>query len=467
MAESNRLPAPNAEHRRIAAERFEHARRAVTSENFDYAVQLLLICCKLDPANLIYRQELRRNQKARHKNKLRGGFFAFLTTRKPKAKMKLAKQRRDHLRVLEHGEQVLARNPWDAGTQLDMAAAADALGLLDVAIFILSQAREKDPKDVTVNRALARLLEKRGNFAEAIKLWELVRQQVPGDAEAQHKAKDLAASETIRRGNYEKAVTSDSSMMRAALEAQATVAHDRATRDLDALRSRIEADPTQPGPYLQLAALHRRQNRAEQSLEVLQQGLAATGRDFQIQVELAELELEPFRTNLGLTEQQLKEEPDDEELRRVRLRLLKEINTREMELLRLKSDRQPGDLSLRLDLGIRLLRAGQIEEAIGELQQVRKDPRLLGKAAMYLGFCFKQRSNWRLSERNFREALKNLPDSEEASRKEVMFQLATGSADAGDLAQAVDLGHELANQDYLYRDIGRLLDEWQTKLQKA
>ena len=48
-----------------------------------------------------------------------------------------------------------------------------------------------------------------------------------------------------------------------------------------------------------------------------------------------------------------------------------------------------------------------------------------------------------------------------------MFQLATGSAEAGDLAQAVDLGHELANQDYLYRDIGRLLDEWQTKLQKA
>src|SRR5947209_4419881 len=225
MVESHRLPAPNAEHRRIAAERFEHARRAVTSENYDYAVQLLLICCKLDPANLIYRQELRRNQKAKHKNKLHGGFLAFLTTRKPKAKMKLAKQRRDYVRVLEHGEQVLARNPWDTGTQLDMSAAADALGLLDVAIFILSQAREKDAKDVTLNRALARLLEKRGNFAEAIKLWELVRQKVPGDAEAQHKAKDLAASETIQRGHYDKAVMSESSVVRLALEAQAAAAN--------------------------------------------------------------------------------------------------------------------------------------------------------------------------------------------------------------------------------------------------
>ena len=250
-------------------------------------------------------------------------------------------------------------------------------------------------------------------------------------------------------------------------KAQAAAATDRASREVDTLKAKIDADPTLAGPYLQLAALHRKQNRPEQAIEVLQKGVGPTGKDFQIQVELAELELEPFRKNLALTDEQLKEEPDDEELRKVRLRLLKEINTRELELLRLKSDRQPGDLNLRLDLGVRLLRAGQTEEAIGELQQVRKDPRLLGKAAMYLGFCFKGRNNWRLAERNFREALKSLPTSEDASRKEVMFQLATGSAEAGDLPAAVDLGHELANLDYLYRDIGRLLDEWQTKLQKA
>src|SRR3954449_9871353 len=107
MADNNRLHAPSSEHRKIAAERFEHARRAVTSGNHDYAVQLLLTCVKLDPGNLIYRQELRKNQKAKHKNNLRGGVFAVLTTCKPKAKMKWAKRGRDYLRVLEHGQQVL------------------------------------------------------------------------------------------------------------------------------------------------------------------------------------------------------------------------------------------------------------------------------------------------------------------------------------------------------------------------
>src|SRR5262245_22393675 len=190
---SSRLPSPSADHRRIAAERFEHARRAATTNNLDYAINLLTTCCKLDPANLIYRQELRRTQKAKHKNNLRGALFAFLTTAKPKARLKTAKRGRDYLKVLEHGEEVLTRNPWDLGTQSDMAEAADALGLLDMAIFLLTEAREKDGEDPALNRALARLYEKRGNFAEAIKLWELVRRKVPNDVEAQHKAKDLAA----------------------------------------------------------------------------------------------------------------------------------------------------------------------------------------------------------------------------------------------------------------------------------
>src|SRR5262245_36281848 len=240
---SSRLPSPSADHRRIAAERFEHARRAATTNNLDYAINLLITCCKLDPSNLIYRQELRRTQKAKHKNNLRGGFFAFLTTAKPKARLKAAKRGRDYLKVLEHGEEVLTRNPWDVGTQMDMADAADALGLIDLAIFILVQAREKDANDATLNRALARLYEKRGNFAEAIKLWDLVHQAVPGEVEATHKAKDLAAHETIQRGHYEEAAERDAPV-RMVQQAQAIAAQDRQAKEQTNLQTRIEADPT-------------------------------------------------------------------------------------------------------------------------------------------------------------------------------------------------------------------------------
>src|SRR5262249_57253678 len=98
---------------------------------------------------------------------------------------------------------VLMRNPWDVGAQMDMAGAAEALGHLELAVWTLEQARQRNPQDATVNRALARLYEKRGNFSQAIALWELVRKVDPHDIEAQHKAKDLAASDTIARGGYD------------------------------------------------------------------------------------------------------------------------------------------------------------------------------------------------------------------------------------------------------------------------
>jgi tetratricopeptide (TPR) repeat protein len=102
-----------------------------------------------------------------------------------------------------------------------------------------------------------------------------------------------------------------------------------------------------------------------------------------------------------------------------------------------------------------------------ELQQARKEPRLLWKAALHLGLCFKKRNNWRLAQRNFEEALANLPASEEDGRKELLYQLAVGSADSGELQKAIDLGHDLANIDFGFRDIGRLIDEWNDRLQEA
>ena len=462
----HRVPTPTAEHRRIAAERFERARQVITTGNFDYGIQLLLTCCKIDPANLIYRQELRRTQKAKYKDNLRGGAFAFLTTASPKTKMKAAKRTREYLKALEYGEQVLSRNPWDLGTQLDMGESADALGMLDTAIFILDQARQKHGNEPTLNRALARLFEKRGNFAQAIKLWELVRKAVPSDVEAMHKAKDLAASETIQRGQYEEAVETGSSLHKVQA-ARAAAEQDRTRSEVTQLTARIDADPTAPQPYLQLALAHRRAGHFEEALDVLRRGLGPTGQNFDIAQDIAELELEPFRKNLALTEEKLRSAPDDGELRKIKVRLLKEINTREIDLYRMKADRAPAELGHRLELGVRLLRAGQTDEAIAELQQARKDARQHGKAAMYLGFCFKGRSNWRLAQRNFEESLKNLPATEEASRKEVLYQLAQGCADAGDLTQAVEFGHDLANLDFSYRGISKLIDEWQEKLQKA
>jgi len=483
MASADSLPAITPEARQIAAERFDRARQVASTGNYDYAIQLLLTCCKLDPPNFLFRQTLRHTQKAKYKNNLRGSRLAFLTTIRSRAKLKAAKRSRDYYRVLEHGEQILSKNPWDTGVQMDMAEAADALGWTDHAIFFLDQARQKNPKDATLNRALARLFEKRGNYAHAISLWQLVKEVAPNDVEAAHKAKDLAASATIARGGYsdgstERTAASSSTKLGGQNNQDAGAAPepvDRVSREAAPILARLDTNPTDPQLYLQLANVYRRGNQPDRARAALEQGLGPTGNDFRLTIELAEMDLDTYRRNLEIADRKIAQAEagnDDgrhtlEDLRRIRNKLAREIAVREIDLARLRADRFPQDLSHRLDLGIRLAAIDQLDEAIVELQQARKEPRILWKAAMHLGICFKKRNNWRLAQRNLEEALAAIPAGEEAGRKELLYHLATGFADAGDLQKAVDLAHDLANIDFGYRDIGKLIDDWEARLNEG
>ncbi len=471
------LPPPSPEHRRVASAQFDRAKQVLVSQNFDYAIQLLLGCCKLDPANLTYRQTLRQAEKTKYGDNLKGSRLALLSGATGRMKLKAAKRAGEHLKILEHGEEILAGNPWDTGVQLEMAYAADALGLLDLAIWLLFQIRETRANDVTVNRFLARLCEKRGNFTEAILLWEMVRQAVPNDVEAQSKGKDLAASNTIARGKYEEAVHAppaaeheegvEAETPPGAEPAHAPTMGDRTSQEEAALRAQIQENPANWDLYLRLASLYRRAGDIDQARAVLEQGLSPSGQHFELQLALTDLAIEPLRRDLARTKQELKAQPESEELLQARAQLTQEINARELDLYRRKTAHYPGENAYRLELGVRLLRAGQVDDAIREFQAVRQDPRLQWRALMYLGFCFKTREYWRLAEGNFEEALKKLPLNDEASRKKILLQLAQGAAEAGDFYKAVERAYELANLDFNYGNIGRLLDVWQARLKEG
>ncbi|MCS7046478.1 MAG: tetratricopeptide repeat protein, partial [Gemmataceae bacterium] len=275
MADSSRskLPRLTPEQRRAAAGQFERANQVLAKNDYDYAIPLLLNCCLLDPGNAIYRQALRQATKNKYGNNQRGQALAFLGNLKHNLQLKKARLAGDYLKVLEHGEQILIRNPWHVATHLAMAEAFHELDLNDLAIWTLEQARQVDPNHVEVNRYLARLYEQRGNFAQAIVLWQLVRKADPTDTEAAHKAKDIAASATIAKGRYQEAVQGVAPTPLAQHEAatQATIdtaphqplpasEHPREdrVREAPALLAKIKANPANPLGYLHLAQLYRR-----------------------------------------------------------------------------------------------------------------------------------------------------------------------------------------------------------------
>src|SRR5262245_153903 len=178
------VQSPTPEQHRVAVGQFDRANQVVATGDFDYGITLLLACCKIDPANLLYRQALRRAEKAKYRNNLRGSWLAWLWSWPLRARLKAARSAGRALEVLELGERILTRNPWDVGAQTDMADAAESLGLLDLAVWFVEQGRHKKPRDADLARRLARLYERRGNFTQAMAVWELVRQVDTSDGKA-------------------------------------------------------------------------------------------------------------------------------------------------------------------------------------------------------------------------------------------------------------------------------------------
>ena len=371
--------------------------QVLNTKNLDYGMQLLLNCCLIDPANPTYRQALRQAQKAKYQNNLKGQNLALLTSLRARLRMKTALRKRNHLLVLEHAEQVLMRNPWDKGAHLAMAEAFENLELTGLAIWTLDQIRQVDGANPKITRPLARLFEKTGNFTAATSMWELVRKADPSDLEAQHKYKDLAASATIAKGRYQDAIdgTAPTPMATAAAESaleepagdqsgsamprprpapagppreNAPRREERVPREVAALQAKIEANPTNANTYLHLAAIYRRADQWDQARQVLLGGLGPTANSFEIAMELADLEIEPFRRDLAVAEEKLSRQPGNQELQAIRASLAKEIATRELDFFRQKADRFPTEIVHRFEMGVRLFHCGQVDEAIRELQ---------------------------------------------------------------------------------------------------
>ena len=478
------LPRLSAEQRTAAAKQFERANQVLAGGDHDYGIQLLFNCCCIDPGNPTYRQLLRQTQRQKYQNNGRGQPLASLRSLRAKLRLRKSVMRGDWIAALEHAESILIRNPWDRGTHLLMARAFDELDLLNLAVWTLEQIRGRYPQDVRVNRPLARLYEKRGNFMQAIALWDLIRKAVPHDVEAQHKVKDLAASATIAKGRYEQAVQGDAPTPLLAATQETTPDHlaagdvtqsaqpalpgpstTFAAKELTNLLTRVQHDPNNTTAYLQLAGYYRRLEQFDHVREVLVQGIGATGNNFELALELLDLDIEPFRRDLAIAEEKVRQKPDSIELQRIRSGLQKEINSRELDYFRQRADRFPTDVNARFEMALRLLRNGQADEAIRELQAIRTDPRFHGKVLFYLGVGFKQRNNWRLAQRNFEEALPHLDSAGDAAlRKEALYQLAVGCAETGDLNHAVDLACDLVNLDLSYKNISELLDTWQAKV---
>jgi len=185
----------------LAAAQYERAREVMATDNQEltYARELLVSCCRLDPAKTIYRKTLRQVAKALQNEKGWTRWLALPGVFALKVKMMVASASGHYAKVLEYGEEDLALAPEDVATQLTMVESARAMGMPKLAIWLLEETCKQDPEDADLLRRLGRAYEKADQIEPAISVWKGVLKLKPYDLEAGRKLDKLSVEGTLRR----------------------------------------------------------------------------------------------------------------------------------------------------------------------------------------------------------------------------------------------------------------------------
>lgn len=440
----------NADKKKFAAACWTKGSEAMSKENWDYAIEMFSRSVALVPDNLMYRQALRGVEYKKYNDNKTGARMAGMKLMKIRSKIKKSKGKEDWAAVDRDAEEGLTINPWDAGLNADLGEACHHLGYGEIAVFAYSRAVETEPNSKDYNRALAGVLEDRGEFLQAIKVWERIRKLDPLDGDARSKVTQLQAETVMDKGNYGNRDTDGGAPLGKVSAADADAPGMSEEADL---QRAIRKDPGSKENYLKLADYYYREGRLEESMTQYKQALDVSGGDPNIRETIEDIELQMLRQNLALAREAANQNPQDEAAKKNREALTRELYKREVAIFEARVERYPADLRYKFELAQRLMKFQRFSDAIKLLQQTVKDNRLAKEAYVSLGECFISEKKPQLAIRQLENAAKDINQLEAPELfKKCHYYLGRLKADAGDKAAAENHYNEVLAVDYDYRD---------------
>lgn len=456
---TGRQPIPPAK-RKMLQQLFEHGSKVSASGNFDYAADSFTKCITGDPANMLYAQSFLANLQKKYNNNKTGAKLAGMRAAKPKAGVKTAKAKKDWTGVIASGLEVLKLNPWDTGALADMAAACEQLQFDECQIVYLKGALEADIKEPETNRLLGRALAKQGQFDQAIACFMRVQQAKPNDEEARRAIANLQCEKTIHKGGYEDAETSTQVMADKQSQAERQGAGGLRVSPEQALEKKIAKDPANMSFYLELADLHLKDDRFNEAEQVLERALQASGGgNIEIRENLEDVQVRHARHQVAIARKRAEAEKTDEAVGLYQ-QMQTELNSKELEIYRARCERHPANIGYRYELGVRLERAKNFQEAIKVLQEARGDQKRKGMVLLHLGVCFESIKQPKLALANYEASLEFLAEREPDNHKLALYRAGVVAMDRlKDYEKAEKHLTAVAGLDFGYKDVSDRLDK--------
>lgn len=436
---------------------------AVELKNYGYAVPLLQSVLKENPEFLQGRQVLRRAAIANTKGKksLFGGF----STASIKGAQILKK---DPLAAIEFAETLLATDPTGAVGNNLLKDAALALGHLEIAVFALETLAEANPKDTKLLHELGDLHYSHGNADEAGKIYTKIVEITPADLVAVKRAKDAAATNTMKKGGWDTAgsyrdlISNREEAVSLEQKSRVVKSEEMIEAQLAELHEEINKTPENIDLSRRIASLYEQKNdlaTAEQWFEYASQ--LSKGSDDWLLRKVADLRLKQLENGIKEREEWLAlagEEHEDSARIRTELESMKKLKGDTLlEDARKRVDRNPTDLQFRFELGEQLMATGDFTAAIPELQKARNNPAVQIKALNLLGQCYVGKGMLDLAVKTFKDAAAGVHEMD-AVKKDILYKLGGAYEQLGKKEESLECFKEIYEADYGYRDVAHRVE---------
>jgi tetratricopeptide (TPR) repeat protein len=434
----------------------QKADEALRRRNPDFAIELYRQLLDIAPDLGEARAGLRQALKAREA--LKGGgskLFRALTGAGPLVAAKgLAKAGRHDAAVKQY-EAYLDSSPFDEEANLLLGVSLESAGHVNSARAVYEFVAVIAPRNAEGLKRAGAMTARLGDPQKALEYYERALQADPRDQDCIKARKDLAA-ELALRGASSRQVEHSRELIKDKGEARAIERSQRLQLTEEELREELaqlearHADEPSVATSRRLSEVHEKLGDAEEALSWAERALSMDREGFEVACRVGDLRTKLLKKAVARAGKE-----GDEALAGQLERELHEFEVRDWTR---RVELRPADATLRLQLGRRLVRAGEVDLAMPELQRAAVDPRCSRDAHALLGECFQKKGYLDLARKEYEKALGPLGTVLDERAKEILYTLGAIAEEAGEAAQARTHYSRVFEADVGYKDVAAKME---------
>ena len=430
-----------------ARQLWERGYEQLEKKQWDYAMELLCMAVEKDPGFFECRMALRAAQVKKYENASSMAKIAGTAANAHNmAQAKVALVRKNYFGALSHAEKVLCGDPESSVAHRVIVDASSALDLPQTMISSLQMLKKVNPENKDLTKELGTALEMLGDWDQAEQVMGQLAAVNPDDPVLQQAYKDTAAKATIFRGQYEKMITEPGAVGEVLgddVETETLSADEALDEKIYHMEERLQGESDNYKLGVDIAKLYVQRRDFERAFEyydwVLDNNQVS---DSAIDRAVADAYQAQYDNDIEAFPEGSPE----------REGLVRERDVFLLENCQERAERYPTMLEFRFELGERLLRMDQVNEAIQAFQKAQNSPKHKLDSLNYLGQCFMKRGMHDMALSQFEKALgeKTVMDQQ---RKELVYNLACVYEEQGRREEAARYFKEIYEVDINFLDV--------------